>query len=579
MFESLWKWIKKINKKVWVTAALLATIFIIGTTWIVVSNVRNAFKPANWVGLDQRQRQTVSGNGGPAVMVGNWLYFVGGYVDTTTIRYRQNEHNNVTDGAIYRVYIGPSEGTPLYENADRPKTDPNFTLHLLDKAKQAIDDTGKKARPYQIIVPKIAGFDQAALWVFDKHLVYTSPNNNKDKYGELQISKIDFFRVDLDGKNHRKIYTTSNESLTTSNFTVASYAGEVFLLIKDGEMLRRVSVNGKNAGKVSTVTKRAKSVSLPEVTSYHRDYYQDAGGNWQVDQGSLQFDLLDSYRGIMSHVYYTEEFSEDEQKIGLSGTRIIQYNVKSGEKIEVPLTGYEVSVLALANGRLMYTAKAESESSMGLYMSTQTLASTNTEPFDIAPKTNGAKFLDDFEILAAHYYDSGEVVYLPTVATPNVAPRFVTLADSRMSIYIQSAKRPDVPHVQVNETLSYIQIDDVSRIITVTGGAVHYLDTTNAIKAVDLNNGEAIEYSGNLSPETKIRPWVIALPTSRGQAVWYFHIKSFSVGEYDHDDHTGHDHGDDSTTCAMLSDLAGNREFILGRIDCKFTNNPEDCCE
>lgn len=558
MFESIWRWIKSINRKVWVTAALLAAVFTVGMGWIIAANIKGAFKPANFVGLDVRQRQTVSGNGGPAVMVGNWLYFVSGYVDSSTLKYRQNEHNKVKHGAIYRVYIDPAEGAPLYEESGLASPDPDFTPHLLSKTTQKTED-GKKYRPYQLIVPKVAGFDQAALWVFDKYLVYTSPNNAKDKYGVMQVSRIDFFRVDLDGRNHRKIYTTSNEAVTTDDFTVTSYAGNVFLVIHDGDLLRRVNVNGKNAGQVTTISKEVQSVALPVVTSYHRTYVQKADGKWEIE--SQQFDVVDSYQGIMGYVYHTEAFSEDEQKLGLRGNRLVQYDIRHDKKVEVPMSSHQVEVLALSNGRLMYTVQEVDGARLGLFAAEQPISSENTSPFDITQKGEGTKFLDDFRVLKEYVFLAEESVHLPTVHTPNVVHRFVTMAGDKIYIY-ESGKQDFVA-----------MVEDVSKIITITGSTVHYLSGGGELRAADLNNGKVIDSMGKLSPEQQIRPWVI----TRNQTVWHFHIKTFTVA-------AGSDgavvSGDDSTTIAMLSDLADStREFILGRLDKKYLNNPEDCCE
>lgn len=562
MFEALWRWIKSINKKVWVTAALLAAVFTVGMSWIVVANIKAAFKPANFVGLDERQRQTVSGNGGPAVMVGNWLYFVGGYVDSSTLRYRENEHNKVKDGAIYRVYIDPAEGAPLYEESGLDQLNPDFTPHLLVKSKRdiKIDGADKQLRPYQLIVPKVAGFDQAALWVFDKHLVYTSPNNAKDKYGALQVGKIDFFRVDLDGRNHRKIYTTSNETVTTDKFTVTSYDGNVFLVIHDGDLLRRVSVNGKNPGEVSTVSKEVQNAVLPIVTSYHKDYYQDDKGKWQPEPYDplATRDVIASYRDVMSHIYYTEAFTEDEQKIGLRGNKLVQYNILKDTKVEVPMTWNTVEVLALSNGRLVYTVQAEGGTPR-LFATENIISNDNTDPFDIAKKAGRAKFLDDF--LLETYVLPEETVHLPTVHTPGVVQRFVTTAGDKMYFY-ESGKRDHVATVE-----------DVASIITITGSTVHYLSGGGEFRAADLNNGKVIEGMGKLSPEQQIRPWVIA----RDQTIWHFYIKTFT-GAADSDSNADNS-VDDSITTAMLADLAnGTREFILGRLDSKYVNNPEDCC-
>jgi len=537
MFETLWRWMKSVNKKVWVTAAFLAVIFLSGMTWIIVANALGAFKAATM--LSEEERQTVSGNGGPAVMVGDWLYFVGGYVDSSKILYRQNEHNKVKEGAIYRVYIDPALGEPLYEDSEKKHSNPDYTTHLLSEEKLG---TGEKVDPrkFQLVVPKVAGFDQAALWVFDKYLIYTSPNNTKDKTGQLQLSKIDFFRVGLDGKDHRKIYTTSNEMVTTNDFTVASYDSEVYILIKDGDTLRRVGVT-KNPGKVETISEKVQSVALPIVTSYA--------------------DVRKSYEGIMNYVYYTEALSEEEQEIGLLGNRVFQYRVSNGTSNSARINDRTIELKALSNGRLLYTVSTAPGSQLsgserlGLFGTTLPIPTANC--FDI-------NFLNNYKLLDSHNFQPSEVIYLPTVNTPNTVFRFVTLAEGNMYIY-EEDKLGELPK----------RIVDVSKIITITGDTVHYLNSGGEIKAIHFIGGQV--NLGSAQPETLIRPWVV----TRKNVQWYFHIKTLEQQQqHDHEHDDDCDHGSGSTTVAALYDLSNGkvREFLLGRLDCMYIQGHDDNC-
>lgn len=559
-----------------------------GTTWIIVNNMIAAFKPVGWYGLDAKeQRATVSGNGGPAVMVGNWLYFVGGYVDTSTIRYRQNEYNKVTEGAIYRVYIDGGEAGPLCENEEDGRdeeetnfalTNPGYVQHLLSKQKLG----GTRSRRYQIVVPKIAGFDQSALWVFDNHLVYTSPNNTRDKFGTLQSSRIDFFRVDLDGRNHRKIYTTADSMLTASDFTVTSHAGNVFLIVHEREstMLRRINVTGKNAGRVTTISKEVQSVAFPVVTSYSVDDSEDEYGDLRWD-----YTLTKNYAGIMSNVYYTENLSADDQKLGLTGNKVFQYKISdaSSEPIEAHIPGHNISVLALSNGRLVYTVQAVgAENSRGVFATGTEIRENWNAPFSDVPKTEGSTVtqLDDYKLLEWWDIEQEELanLYLPSVITPGIPFRFATLVSSNNTMYVYEQENLGSLKFKTNPVA---KISNVARIIMVTGNTVHYSNASGMIVAVDLNSGTQIANMGTLTPEASIRPWVI----SRGsEMTWYFHVKAFTA-EFEGEGHSeddGHDHVGESITVGMLTEMLvptnsdKAREFVLSRLDCKFMNHPDD---
>jgi len=544
MFRALWRGIKAINKKVLVTAAFLIAIFAVTSTWIGVSTALAAFKPVSWDGLSSEERQMVSGNGGPAVMVGNWLYFVGNYVETSSIRYRQNEYNKVTYGAIYRVNIDPALGNPLYEDAGRINDHPlgSYTQHLLDKSK------------YHLVVPKIAGFEEAALWVFDQHLIYTSPNNQRDRRGDLRSSRIDFFRVDLDGRNHRKLYTTSSDMLSTENFTVGNFGGEVFIIVHDGSMLRRISVTEK-PGRIVTVSRTVQGkAALPVVVSYRTD--EDFEG----------YTLEASYGGIMGHVFYTEILSEEDRDLKLGGNRIFQYNVFENTSVEAKINEHTIGLLGLSNGRLVYTVNDPDGAELGIFSVKQAISDSWKVPFSQAGFMNS-----EFALLDKENQVSGDEMYWQTENAPGETFfRYALLRSGTMHLYRSGLQSP------------VAEVVGVSSIIRICRQYVHYLDGAGNFAAVELHNGAQMDFGidQGLMPksETSLRPWVIG----RNNTFWHFFIRTYSA-ECDDDDHD-HDHSHhDDMTIAMLADLWSGRQrdfenqfvFILGRLDCKFLNNPE----
>jgi len=570
MFAALWRGIKAISKKVWITAAFLAVFFIVVSTWIGVSNAMAAFRPPKWNGLDltAQQRATVSGNGGPAVMVGNWLYFVGNYVETDRIRYRQNEHNNVTYGAIYRVYI-PEGGEPLYEDASKVNEFPNlYTQHLLDKTQ------------YHLVVPKVAGFDKAALWIFDEHLIYTSPNNGRDRRGNLQTKRLDFFRVDLDGRNHRRLYTTSSDAVEIADFTVASLNSQVYILIKDGQLFRRISVT-ERPGQVTTVSRSVSSqhgIALPVVTSYRTDFDSWKGEEMIGLPGFPVFDdysLANSYQGIMGYVYYTESLSEEESKLGLTGIKVFQYDVLNDKTVEVRVLDHTVHLHGLSNGRLLYTLQEiGADFAHGLFALNRIIDADWKVPFSGTPVGTGIT-----KLLAGERWDMrSDSVFWQTENAPHETHfRYALVRSGTMHLYSSDSQ----DHIAV---VPGVAPEDVIRVCR---QYVHYLDGTGNFAAVELHNG-AEKTLGRVSrtqdASIEMRTWVVG----RGNMYWHFFIRDYAAecGE-DHD----HNHDSEEVNIAMLADLWSARQrdfeqqfvFILGRLDCKFLNNPDDshdgCCD
>ena len=59
---------------------------------------------------------------------------------------------------------------------------------------------------------------------------------------------MDFFRVDLDGKNHTLVYTTSSANLTTYKFTVwADSTDNIYIVVHevDDKLIKTINVKTK----------------------------------------------------------------------------------------------------------------------------------------------------------------------------------------------------------------------------------------------------------------------------------------------------------------------------------------------
>ena len=290
--------------------ALTAVVALSGVIWAIVANLQSKFKfsitttpPAIYV----------SGNGTASVMVDDYLYFVGDSVETSSINYGDNEYyadGKMHDAGIYRVKI---EGTkPVleyeYDNTSVNEQGEKIKLTPEDEGYNTnvvgIKDwerIGKKNNGIQAVVPKIAGHDQSAMWVFGNNLIYTSPHNRYDNRGKLLSNYLDFFRVDLDGKNHTLIYTSESADLTTENFTVwADATDNIYLLVYETEdqAVKKINIQNK---KVATIAKDVTAVVFPSATQYC--------------QNNINENLDKVYGGVMSYVYYTKDREEKDSNL------------------------------------------------------------------------------------------------------------------------------------------------------------------------------------------------------------------------------------------------------------------------
>lgn len=121
----------------------------------------------------------VSSNGGMAVKVGGYLYFINGYVGMTEI---DNTFGTPLKSAIYRAELN-EDGT----------IKPSTTVR---------------------VVPKnvVSSYANGGIYVYDGWIYYATPNTDKDKTGVENTTYLDFYRTSLDASVTQKIHTVEGRS-------------------------------------------------------------------------------------------------------------------------------------------------------------------------------------------------------------------------------------------------------------------------------------------------------------------------------------------------------------------------------
>jgi len=350
------------HKKIVISLGLTFVIFMSGLLgFVIIPNALDRFTAASSIPAN---RQSVSGNGGAAVMVGDYLYFTSGFQSRESFQVRDNNHNSRNarqegNGGIWRVRL--TNGTPQYDNSylnnlDNWTVDMNNPLYRFDMIGQTHNQRNEIANAMnhrlaccgrvgrrncgnlELIVPQIAGWENTAMWIFDNHLIYTTPNNLRDRHGQVQRHRTDFFRVDLDGRNHRRIYTSHTNNLSRENFTVAWADNQPFLLVLDGANLVRVDMRGRT----TTIATNATSAVFPVVESYFE--WQGAGANqsWEA-----------SFQGIMGYIFYTVNYDGDH---GPGGNVLRSFRISGGRDAGRQLRHgvYSHTLHALGNGHLVF---------------------------------------------------------------------------------------------------------------------------------------------------------------------------------------------------------------------------------
>ena len=480
------------NKKLVITIVLAPVIFL---SWllgfVVIPNALNRFRAVSHI---PTHRDSVSGNGGSAVMVGEYLYFASGFISKESVRYRQNDYNQVRgegDGGIWRVRM--TNGTPEYDNSyindlgldDWFENMDRFDrFHPLQKYSDSLDRMIKRG-DLQLIVPKVAGWEDTALWVFGNNLIYTTPNDQRNRHGQLRRHRTDFFRVALNGSGHRRIYTTRNDNVQQNAYTVAwankenggsVFGGDPYLLVHDGGHLNRVSMNGR----VRTISKHVEGAVFPVVTTYISGILRDSDGNAVFTDPRRN--LENSYSDMMQYVFYTEAADPDDQT--WRGNSLWVFEIASGKKVKLRQDHNNHSLLQLRNGHLMMEISFENRNNA-------------RELYVIGEESPGfANFFNDskenqpwFELVTLNQrfrmqqtLESEEVLYISGERTSQVDFRYLTLSNNRLLVYdkVQGDNYSPREILDSNNNV----INDINTIIAVNSGNIMYQSTNNQLVTI-----------------------------------------------------------------------------------------------
>lgn len=256
---------------------------------------------------------TVYGNGGLAVQKGDYVYFVNGYINTSDVA-DTNHFGKIDHSAIYRAKL--TDGKVVETNVET------------DEDGEKIVDKTQSINDLEIIVPKVAGFEYSNLYIFGDYIYYSTPNNLKDRKGEVQSTHLHFYRARLDRAGGNDLLYSTDAENTEVSVTMYSIGDEVYQVIKDGEKLVLNTIKGKSVT-VKTISEDAHEASLP--------VYQNS---------------TDVVRDIDKKIYFTEHTD--------TGSALKAFDLASKETEEIfNQAGIEYEIIN-TNGDYLYYVKTNS---------------------------------------------------------------------------------------------------------------------------------------------------------------------------------------------------------------------------
>lgn len=268
----------------------------------------------------------VVSNGGMAVLKGDYLYYVNGYKSYEgLVKDVDNVWGKQIIGSIYRVKVESN----------------NVISH---------NDDGFLTKS-ELVVPQIVGTENACFYIFGDYIYYATPNMQKDKNGNLLNARSNLCRVNINGTDNKVLYTTEN-TLTSTNWTMYEIDGTVYIIIFDGTKILSINANAKKPA-TTTLTEKATSVGLIKTDKHiPTDLYYN------------QKTLID---GANNYVYYTRDITEDDDFYGLSGNILARVKLgTSTEEIICANGNYSYAITEAKNNCLYYTRTNVATSNVAL---------------------------------------------------------------------------------------------------------------------------------------------------------------------------------------------------------------------
>lgn len=248
----------------------------------------------------------VTSNGGMTVVKGDYLYYVNGYVDESTLTKDDNKSGKVTHSAIYRTKLVDGE---------------------IQKDKEGfVTNT-------ECVVSRVVGFGNGGFYIIDDYIYYGTPYMNLDRDGVLQSSRVEFHRININGTDDKTLYVTS-KSEDELDWTLYKIDNTVYLATFCDSKI--IIVNTGNPKDTKTIE---------NVTSYaflkEEDYKTGMAKNSE----------------LQNYIYYTRATTTKDNLTDYKGNVIAKVNIASGEVTEYldDTKDYTYKVMEVTPNTIYYT--------------------------------------------------------------------------------------------------------------------------------------------------------------------------------------------------------------------------------
>lgn len=182
------------------------------------------------LGNGPKASDTVYGNGGVAVVKGNYLYFANAYLDYNQIGSNDNKFDS--EGAMQKRY-------GIY----RTKLNASGVVEL--------NSNGVPVGA-ELLVPQVGGYSDSGIYICGEYLYYTTPYSGY-KTGSSDLTKglLRFERVTLNGQDHTIL--SEGEFTTDCKYSVNYIGNTTYISILSGSKITIIKVKANGDTSKSTI--------------------------------------------------------------------------------------------------------------------------------------------------------------------------------------------------------------------------------------------------------------------------------------------------------------------------------------
>lgn len=255
------------------------------------------------------------GNGGSTVIKGDYMYYINGFVDYTTLTNRKTDNvfGKVTTGAIYRAKLVDGK---------------------VNKDKDGfVNNT-------EVVVPKVVGFKNGGFYIYGNSIYYTTPHMNENKGGVVQNQLIEFHKIDINGTNDVTLFYMGEEA-TDFDWTIYRIDNVDYIVAFTGTKIY-----------IHNATHNASVTTISDVTS-----------TALTKINNFDMNNFSSSATLSKKLYYTRDYAGEEKASDSYTGNVVSYvDIATGDITTAKVSSdYKYTIKNAKNGYLFYTKAITNE--------------------------------------------------------------------------------------------------------------------------------------------------------------------------------------------------------------------------